>query len=338
MKKNNEIKENKLMIHFKQYKQPYLIGVGFVLWFVLLLFLATLGQKPPYNNIAVSFFGLSIAWYAIFILSGIGFAVTLAHREAHFLDINVDHFFDSVLFGIPIGVIGARIYYVIFEPVDSFAEVFNIAGGGLAIHGVIIAVLIFILIYTKIRKINLFAFLDLIAPGFLIAQVLGRWGNFFNQEAHGGPIKPETLKVLKKVMPNFIIENMNINGTYFHPTFLYEGLWNFLGFVLILIFRRKRVFKLGDIFGFYLIWYGLGRGLLIEPFRTDPLLIGETLRVNVLFSLTLFVLGGVAYIVVKNIIRRDLPYYIDVVRENEEQALKKLSEKKFRFRKKTNSK
>lgn len=335
MNKNNN--EKKFVKHFLSYKEPYTIGVGFVLVFTLLLLLATLGQTPPFNKEAINIGGLVIAWYAVFILTGIVFAVILAIREARFLGINVDHLTDAILIAVPLAIVGARLYYVIFDPngyssYKNIGDVFNISGGGLAIHGAIITAIIFVIVYTKIRKMNIWALLDILAPGFLIGQILGRWGNFFNQEAHGGPISTGTYNFLKVILPNFILENMKMGNIYYHPTFLYEGLWNFAGLVAILIVRRKRIFKLGDLIGLYLIWYGLGRGLLIEPFRTDPLIIFG-LRVNVLFSLGIFVVGGAAYMIIKNLLNRDIPYYLDVVRENEpivakEKAAKQNAKKK----------
>ncbi len=320
MNKNKNTNENKFKAHFLDYKEPYAIGIGFVLWFIILLLIATLGQTPPFEKNALELGSLRVAWYAIFILTGIIFAVILAIREAKYLGIDVNHLTDGILIAVPLSIIGARLYYVIFDPAghagyNNIGDVFNIAGGGLAIHGAIITAIIFVIIYTKVRKMNLWALLDILAPGFLIGQILGRWGNFFNQEAHGGPISTNTYNFLKVILPNFILENMNIGGIYYHPTFLYEGLWNLAGLITILIVRRKTIFKLGDLIGLYLIWYGLGRGLLIEPFRTDPLIIFG-LRVNVIFSLGIFVVGGIAYMIIKNLLNRDIPYYLDIVKEN----------------------
>lgn len=319
---------NPLMDHFNAFKIPYLTGAGFVAWFILLLILATAGQVPPYRSNAIEIGSISIAWYAVFILTGIVFAVILAVQEAKYLGIDINHLYDGILFAVPLSIVGSRIYFVLTYKDGSFSsigEVFNISGGGLSIHGAVITAIIFVLIYTKIRKMNVFALLDILAPGFLIGQIIGRWGNFFNQEAHGGPISEGTLKNLRYVIPNFIIENMNISGTYYHPTFLYEGLWNLAGLIGLLIVRRKRLLKLGDMIGIYLMWYGFGRGLLIEPFRTDPLYIGSW-RVNIVLSLTLFFLGGLIYIFSKNYFIKDLPMYLDVVNEykqNREKDVKK---------------
>lgn len=324
--------KEKLKEHFLKYRQPYVIGTIMVGWFLLLLIFATAGKKAPYSNVAFKIGSLEIAWYAVFILTGAVFAIILAYREAFFLNMNREHLVDGGLIGILVGIIGARLYYVIFHSVGGFKEIFNLRGGGLAIHGAVIVGIIYVIIYTKIRKMDLFQLLDLLAVGFLVGQIVGRWGNFMNQEAHGGPMSANAQQVLSVILPNFIYNNMIIDGVVYHPTFLYESLWNFVGLILLLIIRRKRIFKVGDMMGLYLMWYGLGRGLLIEPFRTDPLLFVESAgmgnifnRVNVVFSLTLFLIGGLLYIIVKNKIKPDIPYYYDVVLENKEEALYLLS-------------
>lgn len=346
MKKTNQKSKEltfkeKIKNHFIKYKQPYILGVGLSLWFLLLLILGVAGKTPPYSNVAFSLFGLDVAWYAVFILTGAVFAVILAYREAFFLNINRDHLIDMALIGVVIGIIGARLYYVIFQSVGGFKEIFNLRSGGLAIHGAVIAGIIFVIFYTRIRKMNLFKVLDILAVGFLVGQIIGRWGNFMNQEAHGGEISLNAQKYLSVILPGFIYNNMFINGVYYHPTFLYESLWNLAGLILLLILRRKRIFKIGDMIGLYLIWYGVGRGLLIEPFRTDPLLFIESAgkgnvfnRVNVVLSLTLFALGGLIYIIVKNKILPDLPYYYDVINENKEEAKFLLSKEGRQKRKK----
>jgi|SRR5690554_2599392 len=318
------MKIKELKEHLKKYESIY-ITIGFILWFLVLIVIAMALTKfkAPYRSYAIEIGNLQIAWYAVFIISGIVMGAILAFKEASKLAINTNHLSDAILIAVPLAIIGARLYYVIFDPdknYQSFADVFNIRQGGLAIHGAIIITIIFIIIYTRLRKMNIWALMDIVAPGFLIGQVLGRWGNFFNREAHGGPIKENTYQTLKYIIPKFILENMYLTEDgitdYHHPTFLYEGLWNLAGLIIILIIRRKKLLKLGDIIGYYLIWYGLGRGLLIEPFRTDPLYIGS-LRVNIVFSLVLFVGGGILFLILKTIFIKELPYYHDFVLENE---------------------
>lgn len=323
-------KMNQIKAHFFKYRMGYSLGIGMVLWFLFLLLMATIGQKPPFDSVAIEVGGFSIAWYAVFIISGIVFASILGFYEIKFIGINKDDLYDGILFTVPLAIIGARLYYVIFDPHNNYtsiAEVFDIAGGGLAIHGAVITTILFLIFFTRYKQMNLWKVLDILAPGFLIGQIMGRWGNFFNQEAHGGETTRTFLKDTLH-LPEFIVENMNKGGVYYHPTFLYEGLWNLLGLTIILVLRRKKVFKIGDLIGVYLIWYGLGRGFLIEPFRTDPLWIGKPVegaafslfKVNILMSLLLFVGGGVVYLVLKNLVFfKELPYYIDVYNDGKKE-------------------
>ncbi len=339
----NDQKNNKFVNYFKEHQKPILIGAGFVLWFILLLIFAIVVRK--YDSVAISIGNIEVAWYALFILSGILMAAILAYIEAPLVGLNKDDLLDTILFGVPIAIIGARLYYVLFNPVGGFKEIINIRQGGLAIHGAVILSIIFLFFFSRFKKMNIFSFLDIVAVGFLVGQIVGRWGNFFNQEAHGGPISAEAYNVLVKIIPNFIMQNMEINGVFYHPTFLYEGIWNFIGLVILLILRRKKVFKLGDMIGLYLIWYGLGRGLLIEPFRTDALkfikdadpenfFLNMLNRTNVVLSLTLFTMGGFAYIFVKNKLIPDMPYYYDVVLENKQ----KIAKEQLKLEKKKNKK
>ena len=201
--------KDKFIEHFINLKTPYLIGLSFVGWFILLLILATAGQTPPYKSTAIEIGNFKIAWYAIFIMTGILFGVILAVYEAKFVDINKTHLLDGAMYAIILSILGARLYYVIFDPdkannYRNIGDVFKIAGGGMAIHGAIITAIIFVIIYSKIKKMNVFALADLLAPGLLIGQIVGRWGNFMNQEAHGGPIKEEHIIFLKTLFLNLL--------------------------------------------------------------------------------------------------------------------------------------
>ncbi len=196
---------------------------------------------------------------------------------------------------------------------DGFFDMINIAQGGLAIHGGIIAGFGLGVLYCKIKKMNMWLVLDIIAPAFLIAQSIGRWGNFANKEAHG---PATTLEFLQDGLglPNFIIEQMNIRGTYYHPTFLYESFWNFVGFIIVLILRRTRGVKVGELFAFYMIWYGFAR-FFIEYFRTDSLYLGN-IKVNMLSSFIMMVIG-LAIIIVKRSLKIENRDYVSVIEENE---------------------
>ena len=246
------------------------------------------------NPIAIDIFGLQIAWYAICIMTGIFFAVLVGVRESDRLGIDRNLIYDGVLYCVPLCIVGARLYYVLFDW-DSGWDLLKIIGfengsfvglRGLAINGGIITAGVFVVFYCIKKKISVLSVLDLVAPGFLIGQICGRWGNFFNQEAHG---PATTYEFLSKFLPDFIVNQMRIDGTYYHPTFLYELSWNFLVLIFMLIIRRTKKIKVGDLFPIYLMCYGFFRGAIIEPLRTDPLMMFGV-RANVVINLTLCLL------------------------------------------------
>ena len=216
---------------------------------------------------------LSIAWYAILIITGAFIAYKIGQhnfkRIGYNKDILSDYFFGLLI----IGIIGARIWYVIFMWDELYAsnpiEIIMFRHGGLAIQGGIITGLIFSWWYFKKHNIDFLVAGDAIMPGVLIAQALGRWGNFFNQEAYGGVVSLDFLQSLH--LPQFIIDGMYINGTYYHPTFLYESFWNLCLFILLMLYFKHRKFD-GEVFLLYLLGYGIGR-FWIESLRTDQLLI-----------------------------------------------------------------
>ncbi len=219
------------------------------------------------DRVAFTVFGREVMWYGVII--AIGMIVAVAYvmwRTREYKGINADDIIDYALFLIIFGVIGARLYYVIFDPYPSyhsFIDVIAIWEGGLAIYGGIIAGAITAIVVCRVKKIRIPCFFDMLAPAVMIAQAIGRWGNFVNAEAHGGAC-------------DWFIR-MEINGFAVHPAFLYESLLNVLGFILLNIFYRKRKFD-GQIVLGYIAWYGLGRGF-IEGLRTDSLYLGP-LRVS----------------------------------------------------------
>lgn len=225
------------------------------------------------NRVAFSIFNIDIYWYSLCILFGIIVSYYIISKESIKLNINQNFISNIFFYTIVIGIFGARIYYVIFN-LDYYSQdwlqIFAFRNGGLAIHGGIIAGLIFIYYYTKKYKINFVRILDIIVPGVIIAQSIGRWGNFFNMEAHGGITTYAKLKSLH--IPEFIIKGMKIDGIYYYPTFYFESLWCLLGFIILLLIRKNNNLKLGILSGFYLIWYGIGR-FIIEAFRTDSLML-----------------------------------------------------------------
>lgn len=224
------------------------------------------------DPVAFSLFGIDIAWYGIFIALGVVAALLLAQYTCKLVNINYDDMLTVFLITFPIAIVGARLYYVIFEfdqYRDNLMSIFNIRKGGLAIHGGIIAAVIVVAIYCNKKKINFFDIMDMAAPCIILAQGIGRWGNFFNQEAHGGPV---TEAFISK-FPQFIQNGMLIKGTYYHPTFLYESIWNVL-VCLLLLYMLKKVSKKGVIFFSYIGLYSVAR-FFIEGLRTDSLMLGS---------------------------------------------------------------
>lgn len=237
---------------------------------------------------AFSVFGAPIAWYALIICMGMIFAVSYVIFRAGQIGINSEHIIDFALFVIPIGVIGARLYYVLMEldSYNSIVDVFNIREGGLAIYGGIIAGAITVFCVCKYKKIDFLAFADCVVPGLIMAQAIGRWGNFMNGEAFGS----ETEGFLKMGIRNFnsIYTFGKYEMVYVHPTFLYESLWNILGFIGINIFYKHKKYD-GQIFFMIFGWYGLGR-MWIEGLRTDSLYLwGTPIRVSQALAMLIFI-------------------------------------------------
>jgi len=232
---------------------------------------------------------IEVAWYGLIIVTGMFFAIWLSMKEANKRGIGEDFIVDLAFWIIPAGIIGARIYYVLFELPVYLADpirMFYFWEGGLAIYGALITGFIALYWYSNRKTVPVWLLLDILAPHVMIAQAIGRWGNFVNQEAHGGEVSRQFLERL--LLPELIIEQMNISGTYYHPTFLYESVWNVIGFILIMTVRaRDKVLIRGEAFLGYLAWYGLGR-FFIEGMRTDSLYIGD-FRVSQLLSLLLLV-------------------------------------------------
>ena len=242
------------------------------------------------ENVGHSFtvFGFEIAYYGILVVTGMIAGLFIMGREAKRLGEDEDKYWDMGIIMLIAGVIGARIFYVIFEwehYKNNLLSIFNLRQGGLAIYGGIIGAMIAVFIYGKIQKISFPLMLDCIAPGLLIGQIIGRWGNFFNREVFGG----YTNNILAMQLPVTAVREQseitaqmwehvtNLGGTDFvqvHPTFLYEGLWNLGVFIILWLYRRHKKFD-GEVFLLYLIGYGVGR-FWIEAMRTDQLLIAGT--------------------------------------------------------------
>ena len=256
------------------------------------------------NPVPLQLGPISIRWYAICIVSGLILAVYLSMKEAPRKKINPDDIIDFILIAFPLAIVGARLYYVIFEwgyYSQHLGEIFAIWNGGIAIYGGLLTGALVLYLFSRRRLIEPIDFLDIAAPSVMIAQSIGRWGNFFNQEAYGTAVKS------LNYLPSFIRDQMYIDGSYRQPTFLYESIWNLLGFLLILILRRKPQFlRQGEITAFYLIWYGFGR-MIIEGMRTDSLMFAG-LRVSQWLSMIL-ILVGFAIIIYQR--RKKAPYYVE---------------------------
>lgn len=243
------------------------------------------------DRIALDLGFIKIYWYSIMIMLGAIIAIILIKKEAKKRGIEETFITNLIFYGFIFGLIGARLYYVIFN-IDYFSqnvlEIFKVWNGGLAIHGGILLGTLTIIIYCKKYNINILKILDICAVGVIIAQAIGRWGNFFNQEAYG---MATSLNHLQKLhLPNFIIEGMNINGIYYQPTFLYESIWNIVGFILLITIRKfYKNLKTGQLTGFYLMWYSVGR-FIIEHFRSDSLMLSN-FKVAQIVSTILFIIG-----------------------------------------------
>lgn len=239
------------------------------------------------NKIAFELGPLMIRWYAVLIVGGAGIGVWLAYKEAPYRHLTGEDIIDFVIWAVPSGLVGARLYYVIFNwsYYSKYPnEIIALWDGGGAIYGSLIAGSIVLFIFSYYRMVNPMDILDVAVPAVFLGQSIGRWGNFVNQEAYGKAV--ENLDWL----PSFIQKQMYIDGSYRIPTFLFESLGTLIGFILVIFLRhRLKSILRGEVFGFYLIWYGSLR-LIIEGMRTDSLMFGM-LRVSQVLSL-IFVLIG----------------------------------------------
>lgn len=239
-----------------------------------------------------------IHFYSLCILLGVISAYFVITREAKRKNINEDLILNIIFYGLIIGILGARIYYVIFN-IDYYKndilEIFKIWNGGLAIHGGIIFGFMFVYLYTKKKNLKFIKLTDIIVPGVILAQSIGRWGNFFNQEAYGMAVSKELLE--KLLIPKFIINGMHINNNYYLPTFYIESILCLIGFIIILLIRKKNL-KEGTVTAFYLIWYGFIRSI-IEIFRTDSLMLFN-LKVAIIVSILCIIIGFIILIINRN--------------------------------------
>lgn len=247
------------------------------------------------NPIMFKIGSIGIRWYSVLILVSFIIGYFLVLTRARKKGISGVYITDISLYLIIFCIIGARLYYCLLNMdyyKNNLLEILKIWNGGLAIHGGIIAGIIVLAIYTKKFQIGFFRMTDIIAPALALGQAIGRWGNFFNQEAFG---PATTLSELKKLhIPQFIIDGMKIDGVYHHPTFLYESLVCLLIFIIIMIVRNSQHVKDGQITGLYFIIYGISR-YFIEALRQDSLYFG-TYKAAQVISLIMIAFGVVLMI------------------------------------------
>ena len=239
------------------------------------------------NRIAFSIGDFDVYWYAVIIAAGLILAVAFCMWQARKFDLTQDNVIDVLLWGLPIGVICARAYYVLFEldRYDSIVEMINIRDGGLAIYGGVIGAFITGFLYCRVKKVNVLALFDLASFGFMIGQSIGRWGNFVNVEAYGAQTD----------LPwGMTIYSSSVQPGPYHPTFFYESMWNVIGFILLFIFAKKWKKHHGEACFLYFAWYGLGRAW-IEGLRTDSLYLGPV-RISQILALVFLIAGVTLFI------------------------------------------
>lgn len=262
------------------------------------------------NPIAFHLGPIEVHWYGVIIATGVILAVYLAVREGNKRGINADDIYDMILWALPAALICARLYYVAFQwqyYKNNPGEIIQIWDGGIAIYGSLIGAMIVVIWFCRKRFIPVWLMLDVAAPTVILAQSIGRWGNFMNQEAFG---KVTSLAYLQGLhLPHFIISQMYISGAYRQPTFLYESIWSFLGFLVLITLRHNsKFFKQGEVFLSYVMWYSFGR-FFIEGMRTDSLML-YNLRVSQILSIVLFV-GAIGIIIYRRRRRETNPWYLE---------------------------
>ena len=234
------------------------------------------------DRVAFNIFGIDVMWYGILMATGMILGTLIALKEAKRVGIKEDDVLDLAIIAIPIGLLGARLYYVIFNweyYSQNTSQILNFRGGGMAIHGALIGGILTGYIFTRIKKIDFLKMADTVIIGIPLAQAIGRWGNFINKEAYGGPTN----------LPWAIV----VDGIKVHPTFLYESIWDVTIFIFLWLFRKKKQYE-GQIIVYYVTLYSLGR-FFIEGLRTDSLMIGP-LRMAQVISLIGVVGGIIAHI------------------------------------------
>src|SRR5690625_3920660 len=250
----------------------------------------------PLDRVFLEIVPITIYWYGVIIATAVALGFWLAVKETERLGLEKDLIIDFMVYAVPIAIVSARIYYVIFEwesyANGSFWRLFAVWEGGIAIHGAILGGWLTAIVFSRVKNISFWQLADILAPSLILGQAIGRWGNFMNQEAHGGQLPDGS--VMYNILPEFIINQMTIHSVTYHPTFLYESVWSIVIFILLLLLRKYNPLR-GEVFLTYLMGYSSGR-LFIEGMRTDSLYIVGDLRVAQLVSILLIV-GSIIYMV-----------------------------------------
>lgn len=265
-----------------------------------------LGIDIHVDSTAFTLFGIDIQWYGIIITCGIIIAVIFAMKNLKRVGLDANRTLDVIIVGLIGGIVGARAYYVIMEwdeYKDDILSIFNTREGGLAFYGGLIGAVLFGFIMSKIRKVKILPLLDIVGIGFLIGQSIGRWGNFFNQEAFGGNTDSVFGMTGGKIQIWISSNAPTLDPEKpVHPCFLYESVWCFIGiFVLMIFFYKARKFD-GQIFLMYIGWYGLGRAF-IESLRSDSLYIG-TIKVSQALAILCVIASVIVLIIMLNYVKR----------------------------------
>ncbi|WLV23958.1 prolipoprotein diacylglyceryl transferase [Aciduricibacillus chroicocephali] len=249
-------------------------------------------SAPHLDRVFIQIGSLPIYWYGVIIAAGVFIGLFLAQREAAKQNLEKDSIIDLVILAVPVSIIFARIYYVLFEW-DAYVggpwwKWFAVWEGGIAIHGALIGATLTAIVYTRVKGISFWKMADILAPSLILGQAIGRWGNFMNQEAHGGPMSKAAYENFHQYLPDFIMNQMCIDGVTYYPTFLYESVWDLIVFGLLLLIRKKNPLR-GEVFLSYMMLYSVGR-YFIEGLRTDSLyIIPGVVRIAQVVSLLLIV-------------------------------------------------
>ncbi len=265
-----------------------------------------LGLEFDIDRVAFSIGGFNIYWYGLLISIGFCLAIVFAFSNAKRFGINDDRMVDVILLTTICAIICARAYYVVFAPFEyqSLWDMINLRDGGLAIYGGVLGAVVFGVVFCKLRKVPVLPMLDLALIGFLIGQGIGRWGNFFNQEAFGtnttlpwGMYSEGTYNYLSSVQQTLAEQGITVDPSMpVHPTFLYESIWCLLGFVLLALYIPKRKFH-GEIALMYAVWYGAERAV-VEGLRTDSLMLGGV-RVSQALAAVSVIAAAIAWVVLR---------------------------------------